>query len=284
MKKLFLLLITTLIMSLVISCVNNPTTSDKIKVAVSIVPESAFVEAIAGDLVEVVTVIPPGYSPGNYEPSSQFMEDLSNASVYFAIGVAAEDATIIPFLEDDILIIHLDEIVALTYQERMFSGESRDPHIWLSIKRVIVMINAIANTLVSLDSGNEAIYLANASAYIASLQSVDSLLVSAFSSITMNKFIVFHPAYGYFADDYGLDMIAVEEDGQEATASHLTDVIDIANANDIHTIFYQAEIDSSQVEAFAEEINAVMVELDPLAYDYLTNIITLSNLILEALR
>lgn len=284
MKKLFLLLFTTLIMSLVISCVNNPTTSDKIKVAVSIVPESAFVEAIAGDLVEVVTVIPPGYSPGNYEPSSQFMEDLSNASVYFAIGVAAEDATIIPFLEDDILIIHLDEIVALTYQERMFSGESRDPHIWLSIKRVIVMINAIANTLVSLDSGNEAIYLANASAYIASLQSVDSLLVSAFSSITMNKFIVFHPAYGYFADDYGLDMIAVEEDGKEATASHLTDVIDIANANDIHTIFYQAEIDSSQVEAFAEEINAVMVELDPLAYDYLTNIITLSNLILEALR
>ncbi|MDD3843009.1 MAG: hypothetical protein PHD24_06145, partial [Candidatus Izemoplasmatales bacterium] len=81
-----------------------------------------------------------------------------------------------------------------------------------------------------------------------------------------------------------LDMIAVEEDGKEATASHLTDVIDIANANDIHTIFYQAEIDSSQVEAFAEEINAVMVELDPLAYDYLTNIITLSNLILEALR
>ncbi|MFA5381096.1 MAG: zinc ABC transporter substrate-binding protein [Candidatus Izemoplasmatales bacterium] len=284
MKKLFLLLFTTLIMSLVISCVNNPTTSDKIKVAVSIVPESAFVEAIAGDLVEVVTVIPPGYSPGNYEPSSQFMEDLSNASVYFAIGVAAEDATIIPFLEDDILIIHLDEIVALTYQERMFSGESRDPHIWLSIKRVIVMVNAIANALVSLDSGNEAIYLANASAYIASLQSVDSLLVSAFSSITMNKFIVFHPAYGYFADDYGLDMIAVEEDGKEATASHLTDVIDIANANDIHTIFYQAEIDSSQVEAFAEEINAVMVELDPLAYDYLTNIITLSNLILEALR
>lgn len=284
MKKLYLLIFTALLLSLMVSCVNSSTTSDKIKVAVSIVPESAFVEAIAGDLVEVVTVIPPGYSPGNYEPSSQFMEDLSNASVYFAIGVAAEDATIIPFLEDDILIIHLDEIVALTYQERMFSGESRDPHIWLSIKRVIVMVNAITNTLVSLDSDNEAVYLANASAYIASLQSVDSLLVSAFSSITMNKFIVFHPAYGYFADDYGLDMIAVEEDGKEATASHLTDVIDIANANDIHTIFYQAEIDSSQVEAFAEEINAVMVELDPLAYDYITNIITLSNLILEALR
>ncbi len=284
MKNLFLTQSIVLFMFLFVSCADNPTFSDKMEVAVSIVPESEFVEAIAGDLVEIITVIPPGYSPGNYEPSSKFMEDLSNASVYFAIGVPTEDATIIPFLEDDILIIHLDEIVAEAYVDRMFSEESRDPHIWLSIKRVIVMINAIASTLSLLDPTNGSIYLANANTYIASLQSADSLLISAFSAITMNKFIVFHPAYGYFADDYGLDMIAIEEDGKEATVSHLTEVIDIANANHINTVFYQAEIDSLQVEAFAEEINGVMVVLDPLAQNYLANIINIGNLILETLR
>jgi zinc transport system substrate-binding protein len=266
-------------------CTQTTTASDKIKVAVSIVPEASFVQEIAGDLVEIVTVIPPGYSPGNYEPSSQFMEDLSDASVYFAIGVAAETASIIPLLsESDILIIHLDEIVSDAYSDRMFSGENRDPHIWLSLKRVIVMVNTIASTLSSLDPIHETTFQTNANTFIADLETADGSLTSAFSSVTKNQFIVFHPAYGYFADDYGLNMIAIEEDGKESTASHLAEVIDLAITNDIHTVFYQAEIDSSQVEAFAEEIQGVMVELDPLAQNYLENMVQMGSLILEALQ
>lgn len=284
MKRICLIFSAVLLCLISVACMSSTTTRNKMKVAVSIVPESAFVEAVAEDLVEIVTIIPPGYSPGNYEPSSQFMEDLSDATVYFAIGVSAEESTIIPFLDEDILVVHLEKIVAQTYVERMFSGNSRDPHIWLSLKRVVVMINAITDTLSSLDASNETVYRANASAYISSLQNTDSLLATLFSNVTMNKFIVFHPAYGYFADDYELEMISVEEDGKEATAAHLAEVIDIANTNNIHTIYYQAEIDSSQVEAFAEEINGIMIVLDPLAEDYLANIIHIGNQIKGSLR
>jgi len=284
MKKIALFFYTIFVFSIVFGCTQTTTASDKIKVAVSIVPESAFVMEVAGDLVEIVTVIPPGYSPGNYEPSTQFMEDLSDASVYFAIGVDAETASIIPLLESDIQLVHLDEIVSSSYPDRMFSGENRDPHIWLSLKRVIVMVNAIASTLSSLDPIHETTFQTNADTFIAALETADVSLASAFSSVTMNKFIVFHPAYGYLADDYGLNMIAIEEEGKESTASHLAEVIDLAITNNIHTVFYQAEIDSSQVEAFAEEIQGVMIELDPLAQNYLENMLQMGSLILEALE
>jgi zinc transport system substrate-binding protein len=283
MKKTLLVLMMMFSIVFTYSCTDT-TTEDahKIEIAVSIVPQATFVAAVAGNLVDIVTVIPPGFSPGNYEPSSQTMENLSDASIYFAIGVAAEDASILPSLSE-VRIVHLDEAVSQVYPDRMFSANSRDPHIWLSVKRVIIMVQVIADELSTLDFAHAETYQENADAYVLQLENINILLETAFGAMTMNKFIVFHPAYGYFAEEYGLEMISIEEDGKEATASHLGDVIDMAIAFDIHTVFYQAEIDSSQVEAFAEEIDAEMVMLDPLAIDYLNNIVQMANLILGAL-
>jgi zinc transport system substrate-binding protein len=283
MKKIFLLVLTVIISFGLISC--HPTTtasSDKIKVAVSIVPEAAFVNEIAGDLVDVVTIIPPGFSPANYEPSAKQMADLSEASIYFTIGVPTEATTILPNTKE-IYTVHLEDFVNDFYLDRMFGEGSRDPHIWLSIKRVIVMVQKIADELSILDPDNEDTFQENATAFIAQLQNADSLLKTAFQNVEVNEFICFHPSYGYFAEDYGLQMISLEEDGKEATPQHLQEVIDLALLHNIHTVFYQAEIDSSQVQAFAEEINGTMVMLDPLAYDYLSNIFDMANSILESL-
>ncbi len=255
---------------------------NKLNVAVSIVPEATFVSEVAGDLVNIITVIPPGYSPESYEPSAKAMEDLSNADVYFAIGVPAESVTILPHLEE-IYTVHLEQYVSDRYPDRMFAEDSRDPHIWLSIKRVVLMVEKIAIELSALDPDNEDTYMTNKDRFITELENVSSLLDTAFQNVTDTHFIVFHPSYGYFADEFGLEMISLEEDGKEATPQHLEEVIDLASLYDIHTVFYQAEIDSSQVEAFAEEINANMVMLDPLASDYLANILDMANLILEAL-
>lgn len=263
-------------------CTSTTHDSSKLTVAVSIVPEATFVSEVAGDLVNIVTIIPPGYSPENYEPSARMMEDLENADVYFAIGVPTESVTILPHLTT-IHTIHLEDVVSETYPDRMFSEDSRDPHIWLSIKRVVLMVETIADELSLLDPANASTYQENSDHFITELENVDSLLQTAFSSVTQNKFIVFHPSYGYFADEYGLDMYSLEEEGKEATPQHLQDLVDMAKELGITTVFYQAEIDSSQVEAFAEEINASMVELDPLSSDYLANILEMANHILEAL-
>lgn len=244
---------------------------DKPVIAVTIVPEKTFVEAVCGDLAEVVTMVPPGNSPGNYEPTPQEMEQLEKASLYFAIGVPTEEANILPNIKD-IKTIALHEEVALVYPERKFASGERDPHIWLSPKRVKVMIETISRELGRFDPENKQIYNDNAKAYLEKLEELDREILSALEGANNRKFIVYHPAFGYLADDYDLQMYALEEEGKEATIQHLEDMIDLALAENIKVIFYQEEIDSSQSEAFAEEINGETIQLAPLAADYIDNL------------
>ncbi len=275
-KIVYAVLSLTLALSLLLlsGCDNQRTSkagNKKTVVAVTVLPQKALVEAVCGDLAEVVTIVPPGNSPGNYEPTPQEMENFSRASVYFTIGVPTEKANILPKAED-MKIVDLPAWVAKEYSDREFSPGKRDPHIWLSPKRAKVMVEVIADTMAALDTGNAQTYQDNAEAFLKELDRVDAEITETFAAIQNKTFIVFHPAYGYFADDYGLEMYPLEENGKEATPQHLQDMIDLAKAENIKVIFSQAEIDSKQPDAFAEEIGGEKVMLDPLSGDYIANL------------
>jgi len=252
-------------------------------IAVTIVPQKTFVEAVCGDLAEVIAMVPPGNSPENYEPTPLEMEKFSKAALYFAIGVPTEQENILPSA-GDVKVISLEDEVASVYADRTFESGERDPHIWLSPKRVKVMIAAIAEEMSELDKENEAVYHENAEAYIEQLDALDQQITAALEGVTTKKVIVYHPAFGYLADDYGLTMYALEEDGKEATAQHLQDVIDLAKAENIKVIFYQEEIDSNQAEAFAEEIGGKTMQLAPLAADYIENFKMMAETMAEVMQ
>ncbi len=268
-----------------LACFAMPASAEdaKLSIAVSIVSQRAFVQAVAGDLADVVVMVPAGSSPGNYEPTPMEMETFSQASVYFTIGVPTESANILPQAED-MTVVDLAAIVAEQYPERTFSSGSRDPHIWLSPKRVMVMVDTIAQTLEALDPDHADVYAANAADYLASLTELDAYMTNAFNTMTKKEFVVFHPAYSYLADDYGLTMIALQKDGNEATAQELAEVIDLAKADGITTIFSQAEIDSKQPDAFAEEIGGTKVMLAPLGEDYIPNMLSMADAISASMQ
>lgn len=253
------------------------------KIAVSIVPQATFVKEVCGENFEVVTLIPPGYSPESYEPTPDVMSALEEAEMYFTIGVPAEDAGILPDIGGKVKVIALEEEVAAVYPDRT-EGEGRDPHIWLSPKRVKVMVSAIARELGEHDPENAETYTANANTYIERLDALDRLISETFGALAEKEFVVFHPAFGYLADDYGLTMYALEEEGKEATAEHMQKVIDIAKEKGIKTIFYQSEIDSRQAQAFADELGGKTEMLEPLAADYIANMEKMSRLLAEAMR
>ena len=264
---------------------NTGTPDTKPVIAVTIMPEETFVKAVCGDLAEVVTMVPPGNSPENYEPTAQQMEDFADASVYFTIGVPTEQANILPQAEDEgIHIVSLQDKAAGVYEERTFASGERDPHIWLSPKRVVVMVEAIAEEMGALDPDNSGIYRQNAQNYIGQLNALDAQIKEALSGVQNRKIIVYHPAFGYLCDDYGLQMFALEEEGKEATAQHLQEMIDLAKADNIKVIFYQEEIDSSQSRAFAEELGGQTVQLAPLAADYIANLTRMAQTMAEAMK
>lgn len=252
-------------------------------IAVTIVPEKTFVEAVCGDLAEVITMVPPGSSPENYEPTPQEIEKFSKASVYFTIGVPTEEANILPNA-GDVKIIALQDKAAKVYPDRTFESGERDPHIWLSPKRAKVMVAAIAEEMGNFDKANKETYKQNADRYIEQLDKLDKDIAASLEGVKNRKFIVYHPAFGYIAEDYNLQMYALEEEGKESTIQHLKEMIDLANKENIKVIFYQEEIDSSQSEAFAEEIGGKTMQLEPLAADYIDNLKKMAQTMAEVMQ
>lgn len=264
---------------------HNPQANDRLVIAVSIIPQETFVKEVAGDLIDIVTIIPPGKSPANYAPTPKELEALSQASIYFSTGVMTEQSSILPKLKDinsNIRIIDLADEVKKYYPEREFSPGQRDPHIWLSPKRAAVMVEIIALELSDIDTKNNDIYKKNANAYIQKLNKLDKELESSFEKLENKTFIIYHPSLGYFADDYGLNMVSIQSEGKDASPDDLRKIIDIATIEHVKAVFYQAEIDSRQSKVIADEISGTALQISPLAPDYIDNLKKISDEIISS--
>lgn len=256
-------------------------------IAVSIVPQKTWVEAVVEDFAEVSVMIPPGKSPANYAPSPKELQQFSDASIYFTIGVPTESVNVLTKADDinpDMKIVHLEKKAAERYQERQFSSGRRDQHIWLSPKRAQVMVQEIADVLSEAYPEEKDRFQKNAATYIEEIAAVDKEIKTILSDMETKKFIVYHPAFGYFADDYGLEMVAIEQDGKAATPERRQEIVDIAKQEDIKVVFYQAEIDGSQSKSIAEEIEGKTVQIVPLAPDYVENLRAMAETFKEVME
>jgi zinc transport system substrate-binding protein len=227
--------------------------------------------------------VPPGSSPETYEPSPIEIEKLSNSDLYFSIGVPIEKASILSSI-GNMKVVPLAVKVAAVYPDRTFGEGDRDPHIWLSPKRAKIMVQTIAEEMGKLDAKNKDTYTKNAEKYIAQLDGADKEISDTLKNVKNKKIVVYHPAFGYLADDYGIEMFALEEEGKESTPQHLQEMIDLAKKENIKVIFYQEEIDSSQSEAYAEEIGGKAMQLSPLSADYIENLNKMAKTMAEAMQ
>lgn len=296
MKKYYMLILLLIIVSTMTSCSSNKNNKSTINIAVSILPEVAFVEAIVGDKCTVTTVIPPGFSPANYQPSPKELLKISNADLYFSIGVLAETNIIPKIVTDKTKVISLSDAVNKIYpllsmdnhhhdeddnshnnhdnhdeDEDSHNHSGLDPHIWMSPKRVKVIIETIKDSLIELDSDNSKYYTSNAEKYIQQLTELDNYINDSLKKSQLKSFIIYHPSLGYLADDYGLNMLSIEQEGKKATIDTIKNVVDFANENNINVIFYQDEFDSKQAKVIADEIKGTVVSLDILSKDYINN-------------
>lgn len=273
MKKLYLLMA---LLILTLSSCKSVVSSDKIQIAVTIAPEAAFVDVIGKDRVEVTTVVPAASEPESYEPTVTQMLKINNSEIYFGIGLPIEDDRIYNNLPNEVNVVDLSEAVSNSYNDLLLDG-GRDPHIWLSPKRVIIIINTIKEELIKIDPQNETFYENNATDFLSILNDTTTNIENIISSSNISAFICYHPAFQYFASDFNLTMYALEKEGEEASAITIAEYVQIANEKNIKTIFYQAQQDSSQALSFAEEIDGSAIMLNPLSYDYIDNLISMAN-------
>jgi zinc transport system substrate-binding protein len=262
----------------------------RINAFVSILPQAYFVERIGGDHVTVSDLVGPGQSPATYEPTPKQIAGLSDANVYFTIGVPFETRLLekLTHLIPNLNIVPTQKDIPLRYFR---SGDDAhghkkgapDPHIWLDPELAKMQAETICDALKSLDPIHSDEYDANLQSFRHDLDSVSTAIAELLAPIKGSRFYVFHPSYGYFADRYGLIQVAIESEGKEPGARQLTTLIAFAKAEEIKAIFIQPQFAETMAKAIARDVDVPVVQLDPLARDYLSNLMDMAQKIDRAL-
>ena len=241
-------------------------TDKKINIIVSILPQVEFAKNIGKDEVSVSAMIPPGFSPAAYEPSVEQLKKLSEANLYIRIGHIPFEKAQMKKLAD------LNPEMKIVDSSEGIKIYENDPHIWLSPRLVKIQVENIYLALAKTDPENKDFYEKNKNEYLVRLDNLDIELQNAFSGMQGKKILVFHPAFGYLAKDYGFEQIAIEIEGKEPSVENLADVINLAKKEDIKTIFVQKQFSQKSAEAIAQQIDGIVIPLDPLAEDYIENL------------
>jgi len=249
----------------------------KTKVFVSILPQKYFVERVGGQYVEANVLVGPGQSPHTYEPTPKQLAALSDAKVYFRIGIPFENGIIdkLAGAFGNIKVVDTRKGIKLLTTTGGDTDEPAgepDPHTWLDPRLVKVQARTICDTLKSIDSAHAADFEKNLAAFNADLDAVDAKIRTALAPLKGRDFFVYHPAFAYFAAAYGLREVPVEIEGKEPSAKQLAKLVDKAKAQNVRVIFVQPQFSTKSAEAVAQAIGGAVVPMDDLAEDYLTNL------------
>lgn len=282
-------------------------------VFVSIDPQKHFVQQIGGDLVDVQVMVRPGADPHTYEPKPNQMVALASARIYFAIGVPFEKNWLERFsaVNSEMLMVHseqgIDKIPMAVHDhrdedkqhgERAHRAEGEpgraepdhrhdgelDPHIWLSPPLVKVQARNILAALLQVDPANAAVYKANFAKFDARLDALDAQFKRIFAGKEGMEFMVFHPAWGYFAKTYELHQVPVEIEGKDPKPAQLMALIEHARNHGIKVVFVQPQFSSRSADMIARAIGGRVVFADPLAVDWAANLSQVATKFEDALK
>ncbi|OUJ19227.1 ABC-type metal ion transport system periplasmic component/surface adhesin [Methanonatronarchaeum thermophilum] len=271
-------------------------------IALTIPPQTQIAEKIGGDKITTTTMVPPGEDPHTAEPNPQRLQDLSKADIYFKIGsgLEFEDRHMDTITEQNKNMKIADSSQNITLQDMEHTccpdcnhdhdhdhdhnHDYKDPHIWLSPSNVVQMTENLLEVMVELDPENADYYEQNAEQYISNLKSIDNEIKTGLMNHSEEKFMIFHPSLGYFAHEYNLEQIPIEEEGEEPGPAGQQRIIDQAREEGIQTIFVSPEFDQSAAQSIADEIDGEVVLLNPLEKELDDNLLDIYNKLKDSLE
>lgn len=296
MKRNILLLIVFVLLAVVAVIVfisnmsKKETNGENLNVFVSILPQKEFVQEVGGEHVNVEALIKPGESPATYSLTSSDLKKLETADIYFQIGyIQFEKANIeqIRSQNTKMEVVQIPQEIDLRYfsddehhehegeeehaSEAGHEEEEIDPHTWLSIRNAKLYVDTVANELSKLDPQHQDYYIQNAADYKLKLEELRQEIDADLDQVKGETLLVFHPAWGYFARDFGLTQIAIENEGNDPTAAQIAEIIEEAEKEDVTAVFVQKQFSTTAAANIAEELGVEVVQIDPLAQNYIEN-------------
>lgn len=248
---------------------------------VTITPLKAIIEEITCGDFDVEVIVPDGASPETYEPTARQLAQINESRLIFTTGLIDFERTIIERIDNDDKVVDLSvgiETIEGSCSHHHAHHHGVDPHIWTSPKALRTMVETACDIISEEFPDNEE-YIAAADRLLERIDALDKRCQEQISESGTKAIMIYHPAYTYFARDYGIEQIAIEHDGKEPTPKQLTALSNKGRKLDIDVIFHQPQYNADKVSAIADEIGASVVVTDPLAEDIIAEIERVTNII-----
>ena len=240
-----------------------------VTVTVTISPYKYFVDQIAKGKVDVNVMVSNGNNPETYEPYAQQMMELSKSALYLKVGSIGFEQTWMKKLQDnapDMKVI--DTSVGI--KPAKTPGGNIDPHVWMSCSNARIIASNILKALCELEPKNKAFFEKNYQSLLSIIDKRDSTIKESFKKDPdlVRKFVIYHPILTYFARDYQLEQLAIEEEGREPSASQLKSLIERARKEKIKFCLIQAEFANRNTTTFINESHTKPMDINPLQGDW----------------
>lgn len=249
---------------------------DRIRVATTIYPIEYFVGRVGGERIDIVSLIPPGVEAHDFEPKVSDLIDIVQADLLIYNGAEFE-----PWVERALKALGGDAPPAIESVELLradlLAGEGRegeddhaddefDPHVWLSPLKAMAQVEAIVDALTAIRPGLANEFQSAGIALTSQLESLDDRFRSGLSECSLDAFVTSHAAYGYLAEEYGLEQIAVAGLSPDAEPKPRT-LANIANRMSdlgVSHVLIEPIANSRVGETLARETGGTTLPLHPL--------------------
>lgn len=249
--------------------------ADKPLVFVSVLPQKTIVEGIAGDFLHTEVMVGKGFNPATYQPSPQQITRLSKAVLYVRAGMPFEQSWLPRFISvnPSMKVLDMREGLQLLpahdhHPSHGHHAAETDPHVWTDPTLVRLHAQQLRDTLSQLYPAQSSRFDENYRRFATQLEQLDRELKRTLAPLQGSSFLVYHPAWSYFARRYGVQQIAVEHEGKEPNPRRLAQLVEVARKANIHIILVQPQHSSATAKVLADAIDARLLEMDPLEEDF----------------
>lgn len=250
---------------------------EKPALAVTSAPEAVLLERISGGDFDIVTLVPPSADAETYEPDVATLKDLQDARIYMHLNTPGFERNLVEQTKRSLPELKLADVSRtvnkITGTHGSHDGHAEaDPHMLTSLRNARLIASRMRVTLSDNFPERAGFINARADSLDLRLRELDDSLTRVLAPAYGRAYVVMHPSMSYFARDYGLRQIALQEEGREPSPKQYRARLDSARAARPVVLFYERGSDKGRAEEAARELGIPAVEITFSGRDFIEEI------------
>lgn len=266
---------------LIVGCTTK-SDSDKKTIFVTITPMQSIIEEITAGDFNIEVIVPKGASPETFEPTPKQVTSFSDAELIFSTGLIDFEQSLVERISGDAEVVNLSNGIELIAGSCSHGNHQHkhgvDPHIWTSPRALRTMVTN-AHKAIMAHYPDSVKYTEATERLLERINKLDNYCATRIKAEGVEAMMIYHPAYTYYARDYGIEQIAIEHDGKEPSLRQTTALIEKAKEHGVKAILRQPQYSEDKVRAIANDAGAEIITTDPLAEDILGEIERVTEII-----